>query len=74
MFISVECFLFIRVVLIFRELRDDFLVCLVFVMNELFFFINYIIFIEGKEGRFFYIVVFGKVKVYLEDCELVYLE
>ncbi|ABG52073.1 cyclic nucleotide-binding protein [Trichodesmium erythraeum IMS101] len=74
MLTSVERLLFIRAVPIFRELRDDFLVRLASVMNELSFPTNHTIFTEGKEGRSLYIVVSGKVKVHLEDRELAHLE
>ncbi len=74
MLTSVERLLFIRAVPIFRELRDDFLVRLASVMDELSFPSNHTIFTEGKEGRSLYIVVSGRVKVHLEDRELARLE
>ncbi len=74
MLTSVERLLFIRAVPIFRELRDDFLVRLASVMEELSFPSNHTIFTEGKEGRSLYIVVSGRVKVHLEDRELARLQ
>ena len=74
MLTSVERLLFIRAVPIFRELRDDFLVRLASVMDELSFPSNHTIFTEGKEGRSLYIVVSGRVKVHLEDRELARLQ
>ncbi len=74
MLTSVERLLFIRAVPIFRELRDDFLVRLASVMDELSFPNNHTIFTEGKEGRSLYIVVSGRVKVHLEDRELARLQ
>ena len=74
MLTSVERLLFIRAVPIFRELRDDFLVRLASVMDELSFPNSHSIFTEGQEGRSLYIVVSGKVKVHLADRELAKLE
>ena len=74
MLTSVERLLFIRAVPIFKELRDDFLVRLASVMNELSFPTNHTIFTEGKEGRSLYIVVSGRVRVHLENRELANLE
>ncbi|NES91796.1 cyclic nucleotide-binding domain-containing protein, partial [Okeania sp. SIO2B9] len=74
MLTSVERLLFIRAVPIFRELRDDFLVRLASVMDELSFPSSYSIFTEGQEGRSLYIVVSGKVRVHLADRELARLE
>ncbi|MDY7008598.1 MAG: Crp/Fnr family transcriptional regulator [Cyanobacteriota bacterium] len=74
MLTSVERLLFIRAVPIFRELRDDFLVRLASVMDELSFPNSHSIFTEGQEGRSLYIVVSGKVKVHLADRELARLE
>ena len=59
---------------IFKELRDDFLVRLASVMNELSFPTNHTIFTEGKEGRSLYIVVSGRVRVHLENRDLANLE
>ncbi|MEB3340417.1 cyclic nucleotide-binding domain-containing protein [Okeania sp.] len=74
MLTSVERLLFIRAVPIFRELRDDFLVRLASVMDELSFPTNHTIFTEGKEGRSLYVVVSGRVKVHLEHRELARLQ
>lgn len=74
MLTSVERLLFVRGVPIFKELRDDFLVRLASVMDELSFPTKYTIFTEGQEGRSLYIVVSGKVRVHLGDRDLAYLE
>ena len=74
MLTSVERLLFVRAVPIFRELRDDFLVRLASVMDELSFPSNHSIFTEGQEGRSLYILVSGRVKVHLADRELARLE
>ncbi len=74
MLTSVERLLFVRGVPIFKELRDDFLVRLASVMDELSFPANHAIFTEGQEGRSLYIVVSGRVKVHLSDRELARLE
>ncbi|MCL2933982.1 MAG: cyclic nucleotide-binding domain-containing protein [Trichodesmium sp. MAG_R03] len=74
MLTSVERLLFIRAVPIFRELRDDFLVRLASVMEELSFPTNHTIFTAGKEGRSLYIVVSGRVRVHLESRDLANLE
>lgn len=74
MLTSVERLLFVRAVPIFRELRDDFLVRLASVMDELSFPSNHTIFTEGQEGRSLYILVSGQVKVHLSDRELARLE
>jgi CRP/FNR family transcriptional regulator, cyclic AMP receptor protein len=74
MLTSVDRLLFVRQVPIFKELRDDFLVRLASVMEELSFTSNHTIFTEGQEGRALYIVVSGRVRVHLGDQELVQLE
>jgi len=71
---SFERLLFIREVPIFKELRDEFLVRLASVMDELAFPASHTIFTKGQEGRSLYIVVSGKVKVHIEDQELVQLD
>ncbi len=71
---SVERLLFIRAVPIFQELRDDFLVRLASVMDELSFPTQHTIFTQGQEGRSLYIVVSGKVRVHLGDRDLAQLE
>jgi len=65
MLTSVERLLFVQGVPIFQELRDDFLVRLAAVMDEVEFPINHRIFTEGEEGRSLYIVVSGLVKVHI---------
>ncbi|MGL5509121.1 MAG: transcriptional regulator, partial [Microcoleaceae cyanobacterium] len=65
MLTSVDRLLFVRGVPIFKELRDDFLVRLASVMDELSFPENYSIFKEGQEGRSLYILVSGRVRVHL---------
>ncbi|MGE5658210.1 MAG: Crp/Fnr family transcriptional regulator [Actinomycetota bacterium] len=74
MLTSVERLLFVRGVPIFKELRDDFLVRLASVMDELSFPAKYTIFTEGQEGRSLYIVVSGKVRVHIGDRDLAQLE
>jgi len=74
MLTSVDRLLFIRQVPIFKELRDDFLVRLASVMNELSFPSNHRIFTQGEEGRSLYVVVSGRVRVHIGDRELVQLE
>lgn len=74
MLTSVARLLFIRQVPIFKELRDDFLVRLASVMEELSFPANHTIFTEGQEGRSLYIVVSGRVRVHIGSQELVQLE
>jgi CRP/FNR family transcriptional regulator, cyclic AMP receptor protein len=74
MLTSVERLLFVRGVPIFQELRDDFLVRLASVMDELSFPTNHTIFTEGQEGRSLYIVVSGQVRVHIGDRLLAQLE
>lgn len=71
---SVERLLFVRGVPIFQELRDDFVVRLASVMDELSFPAQHTIFTQGQEGRSLYIVVSGKVRVHLGDRDLAQLE
>lgn len=73
MLTSVERLLFVRAVPIFQELRDDFLVRVASVMDELSFPANHTIFTEGQEGRSLYIVVSGSVRVHIGDRELTQL-
>jgi CRP/FNR family cyclic AMP-dependent transcriptional regulator len=70
MLTSIDRLLFVRGVPIFKELRDDFLVRLASIMDELSFPKNHTIFTEGQEGRSLYIVVSGSVKVHLKNQEL----
>ncbi|MEB3884438.1 Crp/Fnr family transcriptional regulator [Lyngbya sp. CCY1209] len=74
MLTSVQRLLFVRKVPIFQELRDDFLVRLASVMDELSFPADHNIFTEGQEGRSLYIVVSGRVKVHHGDRILARLE
>lgn len=74
MLTSVERLLFIRAVPIFQELRDDFLVRLASVMEELSFSRDQTIFTQGQEGRSLYIVVSGLVRVHIGDRELAQLK
>lgn len=73
MLTSVNRLLFVRRVPIFQELRDDFIVRLAAVMDELAFDKDYSIFTEGQEGRALYIVVSGKVLVHSRGRELAQL-
>lgn len=74
MLTSVDRLLFVRGVPIFKELRDDFLVRLASIMDELSFPTNHTIFTEGQEGRALYIVVSGRVSVHLRGQELAQLD
>lgn len=74
MLTSVERLLFIRAVPIFQELRDDFLVRLASVMDELSFSADHTIFTQGQEGRSLYIVVSGLVRVHIGDRDLAQLK
>lgn len=74
MLTSVDRLLFVRGVPIFKELRDDFLVRLASVMDELSFPAKHTIFTEGQEGRSLYIVVSGQVRVHLVNRDLAQLE
>lgn len=71
---SVERLLFIRNVPMFKELRDDFLVRLASVMDEVFYDSNYTIITEGQEGRSMYIVVSGRVSVHIGGQEVAQLK
>lgn len=74
MLTSVDRLLFVRQVPIFKELRDDFIVRLASVMNELSYPANYSIFRQGEEGRSLYIVLSGRVKVHIGETELAEIE
>lgn len=74
MLTSVDRLLFVRGVPIFKELRDDFLVRLASIMDELSFPTQHTIFTEGQEGRALYIVVSGRVSVHLRGQELAQLD
>ncbi|MBD2041754.1 Crp/Fnr family transcriptional regulator [Microcoleus sp. FACHB-672] len=74
MLTSVDRLLFVRGVPIFKELRDDFLVRLASVMDELSFPAQHTIFTQGQEGRSLYIVVSGRVRVHLAEQDLAQLD
>ncbi len=67
---SLDRLLFIRRVPIFKELRDDFLMRLAPVMDEVAFDAGYTIITEGQEGRAMYIVVSGQVSVHLNGQQV----
>jgi len=71
---SVDRLLFVRAVPIFKELRDDFLVRLASIMDELSFPARHTIFTQGQEGRSLYILVSGRVQVHIGDRELARLD
>lgn len=71
---SVKRLLFVRGVPIFQELRDDFLIRLASIMDELSFPANHTIFTQGEEGRSLYIVISGRVRVHIGDNELAQLD
>ena len=71
---SVDRLLFVRGVPIFKELRDDFLVRLASIMDELSFPSQHTIFTQGQEGRSLYILVSGQVRVHIGDRELAQLD
>ncbi|BAZ42542.1 cyclic nucleotide-binding protein [Calothrix sp. NIES-4101] len=70
MLTSVDRLLFVRRIPIFEELRDDFIVRLTSVMDELRFPANHTIFRQGEEGRSLFIVISGRIKVHIEDRQL----
>jgi CRP-like cAMP-binding protein len=72
--LTVDRLLFVRKVPIFQELRDDFLVRLAAIMEELSFPAKHTIFTQGEEGRSLYILVSGRVKVYSGHRELAQLQ
>ena len=74
MLTSVDRLLFVRGVPIFKELRDDFLVRLASIMDELAFPSHHTIFTEGQEGQALYVVVSGRVSVHLKGQELAQLD
>jgi len=65
--------LLVRGIPMFRELRDDFLVRLAAAMGEVSFEAGKVIFHAGQEGKSLYVLVKGKVRVYLEERELAVL-
>ncbi|MFM7885956.1 MAG: Crp/Fnr family transcriptional regulator [Pseudanabaena sp.] len=74
MLTSIERLLLVRGVPIFKELRDDFLVRLASIMNEVSYPSGKMIFAHGQEGRSLYVVVKGKVRVHLGDKDLAILD
>jgi len=70
MLTSVQRLLFVREVPIFTEMRDDFLIRLASVMDELSFPMKHPIVKQGEEGQSFYVVVSGRVRVHLGDRTL----
>ena len=74
MLTSIDRLLLVRGVPIFKELRDDFLVRLASIMNEVSYPTGKTIFAQGQEGRSLYIVVAGKVRVHLGDKDLAILD
>jgi CRP/FNR family transcriptional regulator, cyclic AMP receptor protein len=70
MLTSIDRLLFIKQVPIFKELRDDFIVRLASVMDELSFPANDTIFKQGEQGRSLYIIVSGQVKVHIGNQQL----
>ncbi len=73
MLTSIERLLLVRGIPMFRELRDDFLVRLAAAMGEVSFEAGKVIFYAGQEGKSLYVLVKGKVRVYLEERELAVL-
>ncbi len=74
MLTSIERLLLVRGVPIFKELRDDFLIRLASIMNEVSYTSGKTIFAQGQDGRSLYIVVSGRVRVHLTDKELAVVE
>jgi len=74
MLTSIDRLLLVRGVPIFKELRDDFLVRLASIMNEVSYPPSKMIFAQGQEGRSLYIVVAGQVRVHLGDKDLAVLD
>jgi CRP/FNR family transcriptional regulator, cyclic AMP receptor protein len=74
MLTSIDRLLLVRGVPIFKELRDDFLVRLASIMNEVSYPSGKMIFAKGQEGRSLYIVVVGQVRVHLGEQELATLD
>ncbi len=74
MLTSIDRLLLVRGVPIFKELRDDFLVRLASIMNEVSYPTGRMIFAQGQEGRSLYVVVEGRVRVHLGDKDLAVLD
>lgn len=66
--------LLVRGVPIFKELREDFLIRLVPVMEERTFEAKQTIFRQGEEGRSMFIIASGKVKIHIGNQELAVLD
>jgi CRP/FNR family transcriptional regulator, cyclic AMP receptor protein len=66
----VDRLLFVRRVPIFQELRDDFIVRLASVMDEVMVPANHLIFRHGEEGRSLFIVVSGRIKIHIGNNQL----
>lgn len=66
--------LFVRKVPLFEELRDDFLIRLASVMEELDFPPSHTIFRQGEKGESLYIVISGRVKVHIGDRTITELD
>lgn len=73
MLTKLDRLLFVRGVPLFAELRDDFLIRLATVMDELTFAPAQTIFRQGEKGQSLYILVSGRVKVHIGDRTLVEL-
>ena len=74
MLTSIDRLLLVRGVPIFKELRDEFLVRLASIMNEVSYPSSKMIFAQGQEGRSLYIVASGRVRVHLGDKDLAILD
>lgn len=70
MLTKLDRLLFVRGVPLFAELRDDFLIRLATVMDELTFAPQHTIFRQGEKGQSLYILVSGRVKVHIGDRTL----
>lgn len=73
MLTKLDRLLFVRGVPLFAELRDDFLIRLATVMDELTFSPHQTIFRQGERGQSLYILVSGRVKVHIGDRTLIEL-
>ena len=74
MLTSIDRLLLVRGVPIFKELRDEFLVRLASIMNEVSYPSSKMIFAQGQEGRSLYIVASGRVRVHLGSKDLAILD
>jgi CRP/FNR family transcriptional regulator, cyclic AMP receptor protein len=71
---SFQRLLFLRKVPVFQELRDDFLLRLAAIMEEVSYGANHGIFAEGESGQTMYILISGRVKVHSGDREIIQLQ